>query len=166
MYDIIVIGAGPAGMTSALYALRAGKSVLIMESAGFGGQIVYSHKIENYPAIKQVSGMEFADVLTQQIIDLGVEVALEKASKIKKAGSTFEVFAGDKKFEGKTVIIAAGVHHRRLGLVNEERLIGSGISFCAVCDGAFFRDRVVAVAGGGNTALQDALFLSAFDQWQ
>lgn len=162
MYDIVIIGAGPAGMTAALYALRAGKTVLLLEKTAPGGQIIYSHKVENYPAMKQISGAEFAEALTEQITALGAKTEFASVSDIKRDGKNFTVVTHSESYQCKSVIIAAGLRHRRLGLENEEELIGSGVSFCAVCDGAFFRNQTVAVVGGGNTALQDALFLSAY----
>ena len=160
MKDIIVIGAGPAGMTAALYALRADKSVLLLEKENFGGQITYSPKLENYPSVMEISGSAFAEQMLEQVMAHGAEIELAEATKITdckthKVGSTEY---GD--FEAKTVIIATGSKHRHLGLEGEEALIGSGISFCAVCDGSFFAGRKVAVIGGGNTALQEAVMLS------
>ncbi|MBQ6570670.1 MAG: FAD-dependent oxidoreductase [Clostridia bacterium] len=161
MYDVVIIGAGPAGMTAALYTLRAGKTALLIESSGFGGQIVYSNSVENYPAVKKQSGMEFADALTEQVISLGAEISLDKATGITKEPDGFCVQCEGESYKAKSVIIAAGVHHRKLGIEGEEALIGGGISFCAVCDGAFFKNKKVAVVGGGNTAVQDAIYLSA-----
>lgn len=161
MYDIIVVGAGPAGMTAALYALRAGKSVLIFEKESFGGQISYSPCIENFPAIAKISGNEFSANLFDQITALGASVEVGTVVSISN-GTTKTVTTDDgNTFEGKSVIIATGVKHRTIGLENEDGLIGKGISYCAVCDGAFFRGMDVAVVGGGDTALQDALHLSA-----
>ncbi len=161
MYDIIVIGGGPAGMTAALYGLRNGKTVSILEKHGFGGQITYSPKVENYPGTMQMSGNEFADAFFEQISAQGADVELENATAIKKIGDVFHVYTEDgAEFEGKTVIIATGVKHRMLGLDGENELVGNGISFCAVCDGDFYTDRVVCVAGGGNSALQEAILLA------
>ncbi len=159
MYDIIVIGGGPAGLTAALYARRANKSVLVIEKATFGGQITFSPKVENIPGFASVTGNEFADKLVEQALNQGVEVELAEALEIKN-GNTKTVITDGGEFEAKTVIIATGAKHRRLGLENEEKFIGDGISFCAVCDGAFFKDKNVAVIGGGNSALQEALQLS------
>lgn len=160
MYDIIIIGAGPAGMTAALYALRAGKKVVILESESFGGQIAYSPNVENYPSIMSISGNEFSSNLLDQIIALGVDIEFEKAIEIKDGEIKSIRTESEKTFEGKAVIIATGVKHRHLGIENEEKLIGNGISYCAVCDGAFFKGHEVAVVGGGDTALQDALYLA------
>ena len=160
MHDIIIVGGGPAGLTAAIYGLRAGKTVLVIEKNGFGGQIAYSPKVENIPGTISISGAEFADKLTEQAMNLGADVELENVvcledGKIKKVyteeGSCFEAYA---------VILAVGVKHRLLGLPNEEELVGNGLSFCAVCDGAFYAGQNVAMIGGGNSALQEALLLS------
>ena len=160
MKDIIIIGAGPAGLTAALYALRAGKSVLVIEKSTFGGQVTFSPKIENYPGIPEMTGNEFADKLLDQVLAMGAEVEMEKVTGIINEGSRKLVFAGDKKYEAKAVIIAVGVKHRQLGLKRENELTGKGISYCAVCDGAFYNGQTVGVVGGGNSALQEAVLLS------
>ena len=161
MYDIIVIGGGPAGMTAALYALRNGKSVLVLEKHGFGGQITYSPKVENYPGTIQMSGNEFADKLLEQILALGAEVELEKAVAVEEAdGHKLVRTEEGNAFEAMAVVIATGVKHRMLGLPGENELVGNGISFCAVCDGDFFSGQTVCVAGGGNSALQEAILLA------
>lgn len=160
MYDIIVIGAGPAGLTAALYALRASKSVLIIEQSTFGGQVTFSPKIENYPGIPEMTGNEFADKLLDQVLDMGALVEMEKVTGIVDEGSRKLVFADNKMFEARAVIIAVGVHHRQLGLPEENALVGNGVSYCAVCDGAFYKDKTVGVVGGGNSALQEAVLLS------
>ena len=160
MKDIIIIGAGPAGLTAALYALRAGKSVLVIEKSTFGGQVTFSPKIENYPGIPEMTGNEFADKLLDQVLNMGAEVEMEKVTGIINEGSRKLVFAGDKKYEAKAVIIAVGVKHRQLGLKRENELTGKGISYCAVCDGAFYNGQTVGVVGGGNSALQEAVLLS------
>ena len=161
MYDIIIVGGGPAGLTAAIYGLRAGKTVLVIEKNGFGGQIAYSPKVENIPGTKVISGAEFADQLTDQAMSLGADVELEKVTKVEKDGDVFKVYTEEESvFEGKTVILAVGVKHRTLGLEGENELIGNGISFCAVCDGAFYAGQEVAMIGGGNSALQEALLLS------
>ena len=161
MYDIIVIGGGPAGMTAALYALRNGKSVLVLEKHGFGGQITYSPKVENYPGTIQMSGNEFADKLLEQILALGAEVELEKAVAVEEeSGRKLVKTEEGNTFEAMAVIISTGVKHRMLGLPGENELVGNGISFCAVCDGDFFSGQTVCVAGGGNSALQEAILLA------
>lgn len=159
MYDIIVIGGGPAGLCSAIYARRANKTVAVIEKATFGGQITYSPKVENIPGFSCVTGNEFAEKLVDQAIAQGVDFEYCEALEIKD-GEIKTVVTDSGELQGKAVIIATGAKHRRLGLENEEKFIGDGISFCAVCDGAFFRDRTVAVIGGGNSALQEALQLS------
>lgn len=160
MKDIIIIGAGPAGMTAALYALRADKSVLLLEKENFGGQITYSPRLENYPSVMEISGNEFANLMLEQVINHGAEIELAEATEIKNMGDYKTVCTEYGDFDGRAVIIATGSKHRHLGLPGEEELIGNGISFCAVCDGSFFADKNVAVIGGGNTALQEAVMLS------
>ena len=161
MYDIVIVGGGPAGLTAAVYGLRAGKSVVVIEKNGFGGQIAYSPKVENIPGTIQISGAEFADKLTEQAMSLGADMELETVTAVEKTEKGFRIHTEDgAEFEGKTVILALGVRHRMLELPGEEELIGSGISFCAVCDGAFYAGQDVAMVGGGNSALQEALLLS------
>jgi len=160
-FDMIVVGGGPAGLTAGLYAARAGRSVLLLEEAGFGGQIVTAPRVENYPGIPRLSGSEFAQQLVEQVLELGVEVELERASAIAQEPGAFRLSAGERAFTARSVILATGMKHRALGLPGEEALAGHGVSYCAVCDGAFFKGRRVAVIGGGDTALQDALFLAA-----
>ena len=158
-YDIIVVGAGPAGLTAALYALRADKKVLVIEKSTPGGQITYSPKVENYPGFMEMSGNEFADLLLDQIMAQGADFELGKVIEIKN-GDVKTVVTEDGEFTAKAVIIATGVKHRMLGLEGENELVGRGISFCAVCDGAFHEGKDVCVLGGGNSALQEALLLS------
>lgn len=161
VYDIVIVGGGPAGLTAAIYGLRAGKTVLVIEKNGFGGQIAYSPKVENIPGTKVISGAEFADHLTDQAMALGADMELEKVIRVEKTAEGFTVHTEEgSAFYGKTVILAVGVKHRTLGLPGEEELIGNGISFCAVCDGAFYAGQEVAMIGGGNSALQEALLLS------
>lgn len=160
MYDIIVIGAGPAGLTAAVYGRRAGKSVLILERSTFGGQVTYSPKIENFPAYVSVSGAELADKMVEQALFQGADIEMENVKAVEKIGSGFKVITEGEVYEGLAVIIAVGVRHRLLGLDRETDFIGNGISFCAVCDGAFYEKGTVAVIGGGNSALQEALMLS------
>lgn len=159
MYDIIIIGGGPAGLTSGIYARRANKSVLIIEKNTFGGQITSSPKVENIPGFSEVTGNEFAEQLVEQAIFQGVEFEYSEATEIID-GDIKKVVTDSGTFEAKAVIIATGTKHRHLGLDNEEKFIGDGISFCAVCDGAFFTGKTVAVIGGGNSALQEAIQLS------
>ncbi len=161
MYDIIIIGGGPAGLTAALYALRAGKSVLVIEKSTFGGQITWSPKVENFPTIPSVSGAELGDRLTSQVLEQGAELELDEVVSVELDGDIKRVktdFGGT--FEAKALIIAAGARPRTLGIPGEDALMGAGVCFCAVCDGAFYKDRPVAVNGGGNSALQDAILLS------
>ncbi|MBQ1234674.1 MAG: FAD-dependent oxidoreductase [Oscillospiraceae bacterium] len=161
MYDIIIVGAGPAGLTAAIYALRAGKTALVIEKNGFGGQIAYSPKVENIPGIASISGAQFADDLTSQAMALGAEMELECVVDVVPTDRGFEVKTEEGSiFAGRSVILATGVKHRTLGLPGEEMLIGSGLSFCAVCDGAFYAGGKVVMVGGGNSALQEALLLS------
>lgn len=162
MYDIIIVGAGPAGLTAALYARRAEKHVLILEKDTFGGQITFSPKIENYPGFGQISGNELADMLIEQVLDQGAEIELGTVTEITIGENDKKIVrteSGDT-YESRAVIIANGARHRMLGISGEAELVGKGISFCAVCDGAFYRGKEVAVAGGGNTALQEAVLLS------
>ena len=161
MYDIVIVGGGPAGLTAAVYGLRAGKRVVVIEKNGFGGQIAYSPKVENIPGTIQISGAEFAEQLTDQAMNLGADMEMETVTGIEKTAGGFRISTEDgAEFEGRTVILALGVRHRMLGLEGEEELIGSGISFCAVCDGAFYAGQDVAMIGGGNSALQEALLLA------
>ena len=160
MYDIIIIGAGPAGMTAAIYARRAAKSVLVLEAVNYGGQILNTPDIENYPAEAHISGYDFSTKLYEQAKELGAEFIFEKAVDIKSENGTKVVVTAKNSYEAETVIIATGSASRKLGLEDEERLVGKGVSYCATCDGNFYRKKVVAVVGGGNTALEDALYLS------
>ncbi len=160
MYDIIIIGAGPAGLTAAIYARRAEKSVLVIEKDTFGGQITHSPRVENYPGFLEVSGNELADRLIEQTISQGGMIELDEVLGIEGESGNFTVKCTGGDYQAKAVIIAAGSHHRRLGIDGEDRLTGEGISYCAVCDGAFYRGQRVAVIGGGNSALQDAVLLS------
>ena len=161
MYDIIIVGGGPAGLTAAVYALRAGKTVLVIEKNGFGGQIAFSPKVENIPGTIQISGTEFADHLIEQAMNLGADVELEKVIGVTKEAEGFRVETEEGSvYEAGAVILAVGVKHRMLGLEHEYDLIGKGLSFCAVCDGAFYAGQDVAMIGGGNSALQEALLLA------
>ncbi len=161
MYDILIIGAGPAGLAAAIYGKRAAKSVLVIEKESFGGQMNYSPKIENYPGFTEISGMELSDKMVEQAMALGAEFELCKAVSIEKQNEKITVKCDDGSvFEAKTVIVATGAKHRHLGLPGEEELIGEGISYCAVCDGAFYEGKEIAVIGGGNSALQESVLLS------
>ncbi len=161
MHDIIIVGGGPGGLTAAIYALRAGKTVLVIEKNSFGGQIAFSPKVENIPGTIEISGAAFAEALTDQAMNLGADVELEKVVKVEKLADHFVVETEEgSSFEGRSVILALGVKHRMLGLPGEEDLIGHGISFCAVCDGAFYTGQDVVMVGGGNSALQEALLLA------
>ena len=159
MYDIIIIGGGPAGLTAALYACRANKKVLVLEKETFGGQITFSPKVENIPGFISLTGNEFAEKLVEQVLEQGADVESCEALEIKD-GETKTVVTDDGEFEGKAVIIATGAKHRMLGIDGEEKYVGEGISFCAVCDGAFYKGKTVAVVGGGNSALQESILLS------
>ena len=160
MFDTIIIGCGPSGMTAALYLLRANKSVLLLEKEGIGGQIAESPRLENYPSIPSISGSEFADKLFSQIQDLGAEFEFAEALEIQKEGNTYIVKTDGDVYYARSVILANGCKHRKLGLEREEELTGHGISSCATCDGAFFRDQNVVVIGDANSALQYAIALS------
>ena len=162
MYDIIIVGAGPAGLTAALYARRAEKRVLILEKDTFGGQITFSPKIENYPGYAAISGNELADMLIEQVLAQGAEIELGTVTNIAaETDGTKAVTTEDgSTHRARAVIIANGARHRMLGIPGESELVGKGISFCAVCDGAFYKGKEVAVVGGGNTALQEAVLLS------
>ena len=160
MYDVIIIGAGPAGLTGAVYARRASKSVLVLEKGTFGGQITHSPKVENYPGFIEMSGNELGEKLIDQALFQGAEIELDKVVKIEKKGGVFTVTGESATYEGKSVIIATGSEHRKLSLPNEDKFTGEGISYCAVCDGAFYKGKDIAVIGGGNSALQEAILLS------
>ncbi|MBR5420509.1 MAG: thioredoxin-disulfide reductase [Lachnospiraceae bacterium] len=161
MHDIIIIGAGTAGLSAAIYALRAGKSVLLLEQLSYGGQIINTPEVENYPGIKNISGFDFAQGLYEQATALGAELEYAKVTGITD-GAEKTVHTEGKDYSCRAVIIATGAKNRPLGLPKEQELTGAGVSYCATCDGAFFRGRPVAVNGGGNTALEDALFLSNY----
>lgn len=160
MYDIIIIGAGPAGLTSAIYARRASKKVLVLEAKSYGGQIINTLDIENYPLEAHISGFDFATKLYNQVKDLGAEIVFEKVVDINDKDNIKEIITTKKNYSAKAVIIATGSENRKLGLSNEDELVGKGISYCATCDGAFYKRKTVAVVGGGNTALEDALYLA------
>lgn len=160
MYDIIIIGAGPAGMTAAVYAKRASKSCLLLEAKSFGGQIVNTPDIENYPTAEHMAGFEFAMKLYTQAANLGAEIRFERALSIEHSQKNWCVKTAQNSYEAKAVIIAAGAENRKLGIAREEDLTGKGVSYCATCDGAFYKGKTVAVVGGGNTAIEDAEYLA------
>ena len=158
MYDIIIIGGGPAGMTAAIYALRANKKVLVLEAKAIGGQILNASIVENYPAIKSTTGFDYANTLKEQVESLNGEIKFETALKIDEDK---KVYTNDNTYQGKAIIIATGAYNKELGIEKEEDFIGKGVSYCATCDGNFYKDKTVAIVGGGNTALEDALYLSS-----
>lgn len=160
MYDIIIVGAGPAGLSAAIYARRALKSVLVLEAKSYGGQIINTPDIENYPSEAHISGIEFANKLYNQAKDLGAEIKFQKVINIYDNKDLKEVETTKEKFTSKAIIIATGSENRKLGIDNEDLLVGKGVSYCATCDGNFYKKKDVAVVGGGNTALEDALYLS------
>ena len=159
-YDIIIAGGGPAGLTAAIYARRADKSVLVLEKNGFGGQIAWSPRVENFPGTPAASGAELADRMLDQAMGLGAEIELTEVTGLVPENGGFTVRTADGYYGARAVILATGARHRRLGVDREEELSGNGVCYCAVCDGAFFAGRPVAVAGGGDAALQDALLLA------
>ena len=160
MYEILIIGGGPAGLTAAIYAARAGKTVAVLERETPGGQIVSAPLVENYPGILSISGAELAQKMTEQAKLLGAEFLFTEATGLSKTQDGFLVSCADGALEAKTVILATGASHRKLGLSQEDTLTGCGVSYCAVCDGAFYEGLDVAVVGGGETAVQDALLLA------
>lgn len=160
MYDIIIIGAGPSGMTAGIYGALARKKVLILEKENFGGQILKANCVKNYPGLSNISGYEFASKLYEQVKELDVEIKFEEATLIKNYDNKKEVITIKNTYETKTVIIASGAKNRKLGINNEDNLIGKGVSYCSTCDGMFFKDKIVAITGGGNNAIDDALYLS------
>ena len=159
MYDVIIIGSGPAGLTSAIYLLRANRRVLILEKESIGGQIISSSKVSNYPGFGEISGMELMDNLYNQVVNLGGEVVLEEALEIKN-GDVNTVITDNGSYKAKTVILAVGSKNKLLGIEREEEFVGNGISFCVSCDGAFYQGKTVAVVGGGNSAVGEALSLA------
>lgn len=160
MKDIIVIGAGPAGLTAAIYGVRAGMSVLVFEAASYGGQIIKTNRIDNYPANPHISGFDFATNLYNQALELGVEVKFEKVIDASIEGDVKKVITNNGEYEAKTIIVATGSSNKKLGLSNEKDFVGKGLSYCATCDGMFFKNKDVMVNGGGDAALEDALYLS------
>ena len=162
MVDVIIIGAGTAGLSAAIYTVRAGKSALVLEASSYGGQIINTPDIENYPGIAHISGFDFATGLYNQAKDLGADIRFERVTGIITEGNVKKVITSQNEYECKAVILATGAKNRPLGLPNEQELVGKGVSYCATCDGMFYRNKVVAVNGGGNTALEDAQFLSNY----
>lgn len=162
MFDLIIVGAGTAGLSAAIYGVRAGKSVLVLEGAAYGGQIINTPEIENYPGIKKISGFEFATNLYNQAKELGAEIRFEKVLSVQEKNGHKVVVTKDKEYEAKAVILATGAKNRNLGIEKEQELVGKGVSYCATCDGMFYRGKLVAVNGGGNTAVEDATFLSEY----
>ena len=160
MYDIVIIGAGPAGLTAAIYGRQARKNILILEKETYGGQILKADKVKNYPGFNEISGFEFANKLYNQAKDLNPDIKFEEAIEIKNYSEYKEVITNKNTYKTKAIIIATGAKSRKLGLNNEDKLIGKGISYCATCDGMFFKNKEVAITGGGNTAIDDALYLS------
>ena len=157
MYDIIVVGAGPAGLTAAIYARRANKKVLVFEAKSYGGQIVNANLVENYPGFKSISGFDLATNMYEQAVELGAEIKFEMVKKITKEK---EVITDSGTYSSKAIILATGAENRRLNLPEEVDYIGKGVSYCATCDGNFYKGKDVAIVGGGNTALEDALYLA------
>lgn len=157
MYDIIIVGAGPAGLTAALYARRANKSVLLLESKSYGGQIINAHLVENYPGVDSISGFDLATSMFKQAINKGADIKYETVVNITK---DLEVTTNKNTYKGRSIILATGAQNRKLNLPNETEFIGKGVSYCATCDGNFYKGKDVAIVGGGNTALEDALYLS------
>ena len=162
IYDILIIGGGAAGMTAALYSLRSGKSVLLIEKETIGGQISKSPRVENFPSIKEISGTEFSDKLFDQIMDLGCEFELDTVLSVNKENNLFTVTGEYNNYLAKAVIIATGLEHRKINIEHEDELIGKGVSYCAVCDGAFYKDENVCLVGDANTALQYSILLSNY----
>jgi len=157
MYDIIIVGAGPAGLTAALYALRANKKVLIFEANTYGGQIINANKMENYPGIKSISGFDYATELYNQVMELGAQIKYETVLRIDENKN---VITSNNTYNSKAIILATGAKSKKLGIKNEIEYLGKGLSYCATCDGNFYKDKIVAVVGGGNTAITDAIYLS------
>ena len=164
MYDLIIVGAGTAGLSAAIYGVRAGKSVLLLEEKVYGGQIISASAVENYPGIRHISGYEFAEELHRQATELGAELKYEKVREIRKHSGFMTVKTGRGAYDCRAVILATGAKNRQLQVEREKELTGAGVSYCATCDGAFCKGKNAAVVGGGNTALEDAVFLSGYCQ--
>ena len=159
MYDIIIVGAGPAGMTAAIYACQARKKVLLLEKSVYGGQIIAADKVKNYPGFEEISGYEYATKLYNQVKKLNPDIKFEEVLQINSNNEFKEIITNKNSYKSKSIIIATGSKNRKLGLNNEDNLIGKGISYCATCDGMFFKDKVVAIYGGGNNAIDESLYL-------
>ena len=162
MFDLIIIGGGMAGMTSAIYALRESKKVLVLEKESIGGQITQSPKVQNYPSFAEISGSELADKTFEQMLALGAEFEVEDVQKIEKENKIFKVTTDYNTYQAKAIVLATGMKHRTLGLAEEEKFVGRGVYYCAICDGPFFAGQEVSVIGGGNSALQFAIMLSGY----
>ena len=162
MYDTMIIGAGPAGMTAALYAARSNLKVALLERGIYGGQMNNTAEIENYPGYARISGPELAEKMFEPLENLGVEHLFGQVEKIEDHGDYKKIITEDESFETKTVILASGANHRHLGVPGEEEYNSRGVSYCAVCDGAFFRDEDLLVVGGGDSAVEEAIFLTRF----
>lgn len=160
LYDIAIIGAGPAGLSAAIYGRRAGLNVVCFESNVHGGQIINTPEVENYPALGKVSGFEYANNIYEQAVGFGAIVEYKAVTGVDFSGSIKKVFCGDEEYQAKSVVIATGVTRRKLGIPGEDKFLGAGVSYCATCDGSFFRDKTAVVVGGGNTALEDAVYLA------
>ncbi|MEG2003659.1 MAG: thioredoxin-disulfide reductase [Clostridia bacterium] len=160
MHSIIIIGGGPSGLSAAIYARRAGADVLVLESSMCGGQMINTPEIENYPAIEKISGFELATNMYNHALTLGTKFKFESVASIKRLGENFVVITAENSYDARSIIIANGAKRKKLGVKGEDEFAGHGVSYCATCDGSFFRKKIVAVNGGGNTALEDALYLS------
>lgn len=161
IFDILIIGAGPAGLSAAIYSARAGYSTALMDNMGSGGQLMFIDKIENYPGFENITGYELADRLEKQCDSLGAKLIYSKATSIRSDNGSFIVSSDSDDIEAKGIIIATGARHRQLGIIGEDTYKGKGVSYCATCDGPFFKGKSIVVVGGGDTALSDALYLSA-----
>ncbi len=159
-YDVIIAGGGCAGLTAAIYSARAGMECAVLEAKNAGGQIVSAPEVENYPALPKISGAEFGKQLLNQAQSFGAKIIYRRAESFEIKQSFFNVLTSDKIYSAKALIIASGVKRRKLNVIGEDRLLGRGVSYCAVCDGMFFKNKTVCVAGGGNSALEDTLYLS------
>ena len=160
MYDIVIVGAGPSGLTASIYARRSNKNVLVLESLTYGGQIVNTLDIENYPAENHISGVELANKMYNQALDLGAKIKFEKVIDIKNYDDYKEVITNKNTYKTKTIILSTGSDNRKLNIKGEDELLGKGVSYCATCDGNFYKNKDVAVIGSGITAVEDTIYLS------